>query len=316
MLDTLLFIVGVTLPVCIMLLAGVVLKRTGFIDDHFITVSSRLVFNFGLPAVLFFSLSSFGKEEAMDSRLLLLAFITAVGGFFFSWLLSLKVVPERRDRGIFIQGASRGNLAIIGLALAGNMYGEPGIAQLSLMMAATVPIYNILSVFFLSYYQSDATQKIDLGRIARNIICNPLIIAVFAGVGFSFTGLTIPGVITKVGHYFAQITLPLALLGVGGTLSLQAFTKTSHASFWASLFKVVLLPAATMPLMIWAGYRGMELGTVFLMLSCPTAAASFVMAKAYDGNSDLAANIILLTSIGALPVVSLGLFLMRTWGLI
>ncbi|MCW7554393.1 hypothetical protein NX722_17555 [Endozoicomonas gorgoniicola] len=49
--DTLLFTAGVTLPVCIMLLAGILLKKTGYIDDHFIRVSSRLVFNFGLPAV-------------------------------------------------------------------------------------------------------------------------------------------------------------------------------------------------------------------------------------------------------------------------
>ena len=225
MLDTLLFTAGVTLPVCIMLLAGILLKKTGYIDDHFISVSSRLVFNFGLPAVLFLSLSSLDHSQPFDADLLLFTCVATVSGFVLAWALSLKVVPLWKDRGVFIQGAARGNLAVVGLALAGNMYGEEGIAQLSLMMAATIPLYNILSIVLLAYYGQDRSQHLSPFKLLRDIVSNPLIIAVFVGVMFSTTGLVIPEVVDKVGHYFAQITLPLALLGVGGTLSLKALGK-------------------------------------------------------------------------------------------
>ncbi len=316
MLETLLFTIGVTLPVCIMLLAGIVLKKRGFIDDHFVNISSRLVFTFGLPAVLFFSLSSIDHTGTIDINLLLFACVASISGFLIAWLLSLKVVAERRDRGGFIQGAARGNLAVIGLALAGNMYGEEGIAQLSLIMAVTVPLYNILSILFLTYYSKEQAQSIHLGHILSHIVTNPLILAVVAGVAFSYTNLTLPHIVVSVGGYFSQITLPLALLGVGGTLSLNTLKQTSNVSFGASLFKVMGLPLLMIPVAILLGYRGIELGTLFLMLSCPTAAASFVMAKAYNSNADLAANIILLTTLGALPAISFGLFLLKVSGLL
>ncbi|MET4693123.1 AEC family transporter [Endozoicomonas lisbonensis] len=314
--DTLLFTAGVTLPVCIMLLAGILLKKTGYIDDHFISVSSRLVFNFGLPAVLFFSLSSLDHSQPFDTDLLLFTCIATVTGFFLAWLLSLKVVPVWQDRGVFIQGAARGNLAVVGLALAGNMYGEEGIALLSLLMVVTIPVYNILSIVLLAYYGQDRSQQVSPLKLFQDIVSNPLIIAVLAGVLFSTTGLEIPAVIDKVGHYFARITLPLALLGVGGTLSLKALGKTSHVSFWASLAKVALLPLIVVPVAMLLGYEAMELGVLFLMMSCPTAAASFIMAKASGGNGELAANIIVLTTLASLPAVSLGLFVMKTWGVI
>lgn len=316
MFETLLFTAGVTLPVCMMLLAGIVLKQTGFIDDHFVNTSSRLVFNFGLPAILFFSLSSLDHSQPFDADLLLFACVMSMAGFALAWLLALKVVPQWQDRGVFIQGAARGNLAVVGLALADNMYGEQGIALFSLLMAMTIPIYNIISIIVLTYYGQDRQQRICPAKLVRDILTNPLIIAVLVGVMFSFTGFTIPGVIDKVGNYFAQITLPLALLGVGASLSLRELCQTSQSSFWAGLTKVVLLPLFTVPVAMLLGYNEMELGVVFLMMSCPTAAASFVMAKASGGSGELAANIIVLTTLATLPAVSFGLFAMRMSGVI
>lgn len=316
MIETLLFTAGVTLPVCMMMVAGILLKRTGFIDDHFIDVSSRLVFNFGLPAVLFFSLSSIDPDTPFDSRLLLLTCIASVAGFVLAWFFSLRVVFVRRDRGVFIQGAARGNLAIVGLALAGNLYGEAGIAQMSLYMAATVPIFNIMSIIILAYYSQGKNQSISPVSILQDFVTNPLMIAVLLGVIAGFSGMDIPDVVDKVGNYFAQITLPLALLGVGGSLSLQALKETSIASFWASLIKVFILPAVVLPVGMFLGYKGMDLGILLLMFACPTAAASFVMTKAVGGNSDLATNIVVLSTLGALPAISLGLFVLRTVGVV
>ncbi|HBI78723.1 MAG TPA: AEC family transporter, partial [Marinobacter adhaerens] len=48
----------------------------------------------------------------------------------------------------------------------------------------------------------------------------------------------------------------------------------------------------------------------------PTAAASFVMVKALGGNDRLAANIIALTTLLASITVTLGVFVLRSTGLI
>ena len=69
-------------------------------------------------------------------------------------------------------------------------------------------------------------------------------------------------------------------------------------AFWATAAKLVILPLL-LSLGAWAyGFRGQDLAMLFILFGCPTAAASFVMAKGIGANDQLAANIILTTTPG------------------
>ena len=313
--STLSFAAGVTLPVCVMLLAGVGFKRWGVIDDHFISTSSKFVFNFCMPALLFTSMSEISPEMLLDTRLAFYAVIASVLCFFTAWLLSFKVVDEGADRGVFVQGAARGNLAIVGLALVGNMYGDAGIAPMSLVMALLIPVYNIVSVVFLSFY-AKGNVRFSWKGVVKDIVKNPLIMGVFSGFLFALSGMEMPGIAENIIRYFSSITLPLALINIGGTLSLKALSETSTASVWGTIHKLCLMPLIFVTLGWFMGFRDMELGVLYLALSCPTAAASFVMAKAVGGNAPLAANIMVMTTLGSLPATSLGIFILRYFSLI
>ncbi|HKK57301.1 MAG TPA: AEC family transporter, partial [Marinobacter sp.] len=63
------------------------------------------------------------------------------------------------------------------------------------------------------------------------------------------------------------------------------------------------------------GFEGRELGLMFLFFASPTAAASFVMVKAMQGNDRLAANIVALTTLMASVTVTVGVFLLRSLGI-
>jgi predicted permease len=64
----------------------------------------------------------------------------------------------------------------------------------------------------------------------------------------------------------------------------------------------------------WAlGFRGAELGVLFLYFASPTAAASYVMARAAKGNHELAASIIVITTLVAALTTNLGIFVLQ-WG--
>jgi predicted permease len=67
---------------------------------------------------------------------------------------------------------------------------------------------------------------------------------------------------------------------------------------------------------ILIGLRGPALGVLFLMSSSPTAAASYPMTQAMGGNRHLAAAIIAATSLGSIISSTLGIFLLRSFGLI
>jgi len=109
-------------------------------------------------------------------------------------------------------------------------------------------------------------------------------------------------------------TLPLALICIGGTLSLAALRKSGSMALSASLMKMIWLPLLA-TLGAWLlGFRGAELGILFLYFGAPTAAASFVMARAAEGNHELAAAIIVITTLMAAVTTNIGIFVLQAGG--
>jgi len=79
--------------------------------------------------------------------------------------------------------------------------------------------------------------------------------------------------------------------------------------------KLLVKPVLAVSLAWWLGYRGMLLGTVFFFASAPTAAASFVVAKAYGADERLSARVIVYSSALSLLSISAGVFILRGLGL-
>jgi predicted permease len=137
---------------------------------------------------------------------------------------------------------------------------------------------------------------------------------VIAAAPFAIFKIGLPGWLESSGQYLADMTLPLALICIGGTLSLAALRKSGSMALSASLVKMIGLPLAA-TLGAWLlGFRGPELGILFLYFGAPTAAASFVMARAAEGNHELAAAIIVITTLMAAVTTNIGIFVLQAGG--
>ncbi|SFB82365.1 hypothetical protein SAMN05660443_0361 [Marinospirillum celere] len=312
LLDTLTFTLEVTAPVFLLVFLGIFFARIGLINDEFNRVASRLVFNVTLPLLVFLNLLKTDLNQVFALDLLVYAAVVTLLAF--GWLVwRARSLPDLADRGVFVQGAFRGNLAILGLALAANQYGEAGVALASILLALLIVLYNLLSVVALSLWRN--TGGINWPRMGLDILRNPLIIAVFLAVPFSLFAWPLPEVGLQTANYLASMTLPLALLCIGAALDLRALRATSKAALTSTAYKLILLP---LPMVFGAwllGYEGMTLGVLFLVFSCPTAAASYVMARAMGGNAVLAANIVALTTLFGTLSISLGVFILHFTGL-
>ena len=302
------FALGVTGPIILVITLGVVLAHLGIITDAFIDAGSRLVFNVTLPALLFVTISETGFEHALNVDLIAYGVLGTVIFYLAMEALAARVVHPPADRGVVVQGAYRSNMGIVGLAYCVNAYGDIAMAAASLYLALVTILYNVLAVITLnrSLHRQGSVAPTLLG-----IVRNPLIIGIVAALPFSYFGIHLPAVILQTGDYFAQMTLPLALLCTGGSLSLRALRTESSNAAIGTVGKVILSPLVMTGGAFLAGFRGIDLGIVFLMTSAPTAAASYVMVRAMQGNATLAANIIVLSTIGSVIATSLGLTLLR-----
>ena len=300
---------AVTGPIFILVLLGLGLKRWGFIDDTFVTMSSRLVFSLCLPVLLFTTITSIDMATTMALDVLGFSVAGTVLTFALSWLVALLWVRPRIDRGVFVQASFRSNLGVVGLALCANAYGKEGLALASLLMAAMTVLFNILSVVVLAYY--NAARAISWRGVLVDILRNPLIVAIVLALLVNFVQLPIPAVLKSTGAYLGSLALPLALLGTGASMNLKALRHSSSVTALCLLLKTLLLPALITWLAWWLGYRDVNLGVLFLLFMSPTATASFIMVKSMGGNEALAANLIMTTTLVSLLTASLGLFLLR-----
>ncbi len=311
--DLLLFTSNITLPIFIIVFLGWFLRRTDWLTDSFIHSGSKLVFTIALPALLFINVLESDLSTVFDTRQVLYAMVATIVGFLCIWWFSgsMKLAPE--NRGVFVQGAFRGNMGIVGLALCMNMYGEDGLAVGSILLAFLTLLYNVLSVFALTLpFRSG--ERFDWWGMSKDMIKNPLIIAILLALALNLLQLTPPAVIMKSGEYFSNMTLPLALLCVGGSINLQVLKESSQLALGATALKLVGLPFAFTLGAFLIGFEGLALGTLFLMFASPTATASFVMAKAMRGNAALSATIIALSTVLSLLTVSTGIFVLRAMG--
>lgn len=310
MLSLFLQTLSVTLPVFAMLFLGVLLKRFGQIDDRFIHSASGLVFNVSMPVMLFLAILHADLEAALQPALLGYFALATLVGFALAWGWALWRCP-RAERGVYVQGAFRGNNGIVGLALATSLYGDYGLSLGGVLGGLVILLYNSLAVLVLEVYNPDS--RTSLWKILRGILRNPLILGVLAAMPFAWWQLRLPVWLTTSGEYLARLALPLALICIGGTLSLASLRASSGLALSASLMKMLWLPALATAGAWACGFRQAELGILFLFFASPTAAASFVMARAAGANHQLAAAIIVITTLLAVLTTNFGLFVLQ-WG--
>lgn len=308
-LASLFFSLNVTGPIFLILMLGIYLKRIGILTDAFVEAGSRLVFNVTLPALLFISVSKTHISESANFALIGLGAVLSVLTFLLLEIFARFSVQPPEDRGVVVQGAFRSNMGIIGLAYCANAYGEAGVAAASLYLGLITILFNILSVITLSRSLHKKGQ--GLMPIIKGIAKNPLIIGILLALPVSYMQWKLPEVVLKSGEYFAQMTLPLALLCTGASLSFKSMRHDMHNTLSASLGKLIFIPLVFTVAGVWAGFRGIDLGVLVLMAFAPTAAASYVMVRAMGGNSVLAANIIALTTVGSVLSTSIGIALVK-----
>jgi len=304
MLEQLTFALNVTAPILILLLLGISFRRSGFIDLHFINIANSFVFNVTLPCMLFFGIARTPITQSANIPLFLFAIAFTFVSVALFWLISLGLFTADK-RGVFVQGAFRGNLGIIGIALVLNAFGNEMLATASLYMALIAIIENPISVLLL---------KSKEHRAYKSILTNPIIIAVVLGLTVSTLQIKLPQFLTESGQYLAQMTLPLALICIGGSLYWKTFQQHHKEVITATLCKLIIMPLLGTSLAIKLGFKGQELGLIYLMLSAPTAVSSYIMAKKMTDHGTIAAEMIALSTASSTVIITLGLILLQSTG--
>ncbi len=308
------FSFGITGPIFLLVIVGVFLKALKLIDESFVKEASKLTFRVAFPALLFFNLAQSDIQEVAAGSLLSFGLSSTLIIFIILSFLAHFFVKRREDRGIFIQGAFRGELIIIGFAFSYLAYGDLGLARASIYMSLMVFLYNFLSILALTFSLSE--QRSSASSYFAASAKNPIMVSIVLGSLVSLIGIPMPEMVLLAGDSLASMALPLALICIGASISFSEYKNSSGVSLGAVAFKLLAAPILVLFLAQFWTLDKVDLGVLFFMASAPTTSASYVMAQAMGGNGKLAANIVVISTMGSIFTVSFGLAIIKLMGIV
>jgi predicted permease len=308
-------ILTIVLPVFLVIVLGYLLRRLELIDATFLYQTNRLVYYICLPLLLFYKIGTADFFANFNGALVIGSAMAIAAGFLLSYgYAALRGYPPAA-RGAFSQGAFRGNLAYMGLAIVFNAYGETGFTRAGILMGFLVPVLNLFAVLalLLPHRRSDGGQ----GAVfwGKQLVGNPLIIASFAGIAWSYLQLPVPVILDRSLHIATGMTLPLALIAIGGSFSLEKLKGDLVRAAFATGFKLIWLPLIAAGLLLLLGVGGQELAIGVLFAGTPTATATYIMAHQLKGDAELAGSIVMMSTALSAVTYTVALLMLRSFGL-
>ncbi|MCU0331936.1 MAG: AEC family transporter [Ignavibacteriaceae bacterium] len=315
MIENIIFTGNVVAPVFLLVALGYFVKRINVINENFVEVTSRFVYSVSLPALVFINIVEIDLSEAIDFKQIIYIYAATLFSFFIVWIVSIPFIKDGKNLSVFVQGAYRSNFAIVGFAIVSKLFGNFALGKAALVLAFILPLYNILAVIILTV-PLRKEKKLNLKGTIIEIVLNPLIVAVIVGLLFSYFKIIIPSVINSTVGFLSELALPLALVGIGGSLNLQNIKRAQGLAFTSSAIKVILVPLILTLGAYYYGFRELDLGIMFVLFASPTAIVSFIMAEAMGANSKLAGNIVLISTIASVFTIAAGIVILKELALI
>lgn len=326
--ESFLFAFRAVMPLVLTVAVGYVLKRIGLINGTVSQALNRLVFRVFLPVMLF--LNVYRIEQFSLTAIGYIGYVLGVVAVVFCLLLPTVCLftKDGRKRGVLLQGSFRSNFALIGIPLAASIAGEPGVLTATLLSAVVVPLYNVLSVISLSLF-GDGEKRPRAGRIVLDILKNPLIDSI--ALGFVFLGLRVllgrcgiafrPESVTVVWSVLEDLgalATPLALLTLGTQFEFSAIKKQKRELIFALVMRLVILPLigiGTAYLFFADCFDGGQFAVLVAIFATPVAVSSVPMTQEMGGDSALAGQIVVFTTLFSVLSVFLSCFLLKQAGI-
>lgn len=294
-------------PVFALILLGRLLKRLSLTGDAFLKTSDRLVYYIFFPALLFWKIGSAPLPTLATWTLCKAALCALFSLYVLSALFIRLAGVSRFKAGSFSQSCYRFN-TYIGMAVIITALGENGVTHFGILIGMLIPIINVLAVSTLIWFSGeDITLRRRVRMTGKALILNPLILACLAGLCYSASFRTFPVFIENTLRLFSLITLPLALLSIGGSLTLRTLKGYFPLSLAAAFFKLAAFPLIGFAFLTAFGVSGTPFRTGMIFFALPTSTAIYVLSSQLDSDTDLASAAIVLSTL--LSFVSLSIVL-------
>ena len=279
-----------------LILLGAAIRRWMRLGDHFWSGVEKLVYFILFPALLINAIVRTRLDLGAALPLLGTAFAAMAAGMILGLLPRPFVrLPALTFASVF-QCGYRFN-SYIALAIAGMLFGAPGIATMGLIVGAAVPFANFVSVWMLARHGE--------AGLWREVARNPLIWGTMTGFILNLAGFVPPAPAQAFLGRLADASIALGLIAVGAALRLDGTPGVRGISLWLFVVKLLVLPCVAAGVGLLLGLQGLNYQIAVLFAALPTASSAYILAMRMGGDGRSVAWLISATTLGSMLTLPL-----------
>ncbi len=213
------YVLAVTTPIYLLIAVGFVSVRLGWMAPADMRVLGRFTAQFGVPALLFRSISRQPLGSVLNGDYLAVYAAGSMTAMFVVMLLAWRVwgrpVSLAALQGL---GASGSNSAFIGYPIVLQVIGPTAGVALALCTLVENLLVMPLALALADSGNGDRRPGAVLHSTLRSLVRNPMILAICAGLTVSALGWHMPAVLDQTVSLAAAAAPPTALFVIGGSL--------------------------------------------------------------------------------------------------
>jgi len=287
-------------PVIAIIMMGYSLRRGNILSIEIWNFNDSLVYWILMPALFFAKISAADLSGDLGDYAFLLyaGFFAAI---FCGWLLGRGIQAPQASS--LMQGSARFN-TFIGLAIAEAVYGTKGLQLAVLGSALLVPVVNVTVVSLMARQLGGGGKSILI-----ELVKNPLILSICAGVLFNLTGLNEVAVLHEVARILGNAALPIMLLCVGANLKLRGLSGSRKIIGFSIIGKFLINPIAVIFAALVLNTDPLFIQVALIFAALPTGVASYTLAREMQGDAPLMAAIITMQTLLSFIILPLTLLL-------
>lgn len=310
MISHILAVIIATLPVFLIVILGIGLRKWNLIDKAIDSGLTKLLLNLLLPCFILHNI--IGSEVASDLPKVLTLAALGAGIVIVSLAITYVVAPllgmgEGEGRRSFTVAAGLQNYGFMAVPLLMSLYADKELLATMFLHSLGVE-FAIFSIGIMIF-----TGKFTLNP---KIFLKAPIIAVFIGILLNITHFEVhlPTPLLTSIEWLGATAIPLSLIAIGMSIGeLLPETKYSlRVSFSAILIRLIILPAFIISIAYFLPLDDMVKKVLLVQAAMPAALFPIVLARHYGGKPSLVAEVAITTSVVSFMTMPL-VIVVGTW---
>lgn len=297
-------ILTVIAPLFLIIFASALLQKFKNIGDDWSQVLNDFALKIGFPVLIFSALSKANFSFYEQCGLILANTLFILGSFLLALVFG-KIFQLKKPmvKTLFIC-LSFGNVAYLGIPVLEQIYGESVLPVASLIVAVYLFWIFTVGLGFLDY-ELEEKKRNPFSNILKNLIKNPLLIAVVLGIAMATLNLTLPVIVLKSLDMITASVTPTVLVVIGLFIGKS---KVGKVKDWVPVFLFSLATLVILPAIFYFGiqlfsYTPADFSTSIIQAGMPLAITPFALADKFQLHKEFIARSIVLSTV--LSVVSL-----------